>query len=207
MNVGNSVRKAIEDWEEGEQESPMLHACNAVDGTAATTFPQLKVGARFTKLLRDNYATLGPMGAPGVDLAATRFPVGIDRPSAEGGQPDLADIIYSIHRCHHGHGDALPDGFELVRDIAETPQMTRMLVEKGKVRLSERVIFGLLAVAVLAPVNKDQRVPDGYHLTFGGRTFFINEWWGRASEFAAIVAATPLPKVKLDFGDFMQGLE
>jgi hypothetical protein len=34
MNVGESVRKAIDDWEHGELEAAMLHACNAVDGTA-----------------------------------------------------------------------------------------------------------------------------------------------------------------------------
>lgn len=34
MNVGNSVRKAIDDWGSGEQDAAMLHVCNAVDGTA-----------------------------------------------------------------------------------------------------------------------------------------------------------------------------
>jgi hypothetical protein len=36
----------------------------------------------------------------------------------------------------------------------------------GRVRFSDRTIFGLLAVAVFSPVNADQRVPDGYHFTF-----------------------------------------
>jgi hypothetical protein len=79
-----------------------------------------------------------------------------------------------------------------------------MLIEKGKVRLSDRVIFGLLAVAVLAPVNVGQRVPDGYYLSFGGSTkLVINEWWGRVDDFAAIAAANPVPQVKLDFGNWM----
>jgi hypothetical protein len=41
MNVGDSVRKAIDDWEQGELESSMLHACNAVDGTAKKLYPLL----------------------------------------------------------------------------------------------------------------------------------------------------------------------
>lgn len=36
-----------------------------------------------------------------------------------------------------------------------------------RVRLSDRIIFGLLAVAVLSSANTGQEVPDGYHLTFG----------------------------------------
>jgi hypothetical protein len=201
MNVGNSVRRAIDDWEHGELESSMLHACNAVDGTAKKLYPGLSVKARFTRLLRENYSIFGPMGAPGIDLAATRFPVNIPRPTAEGGKPDIADVIYGIHRCAHGHGDELPDGFGLLANAAGPPGYTRMEIENGKVRLSDRVIFGLIAVAVFSPANQDQIVPDGYHLTFGANVVLpINEWWGRAADFASIAAQEPVPQVKLDFG-------
>ena len=203
MNVGNSVRKAIDDWEQGELESAMLHACNAVDGTAKKLYPTHGSKARFTRLLRENYGVFGPMGTPGIDLAETRFPVKVVRPTAEGGKPDIADVIYSIHRCAHGHGGELPDGFELLTDAAGPPRYTRILVEKGRVRLSDRVIFGLLSVAVLSPANQGQSVPDGYHLTFGGKAVLpINEWWGRAADFASIAAQEPLPQVELDFGDW-----
>jgi hypothetical protein len=204
MDVGDSVRKAIDDWEDDEVEAAMLHACNAVDGTAARWEPDNKgSNRRFTELLRRNYFILGPMGAPGVDLVETRFPVRVERPKAGGGLPDFADVIYGIHRCHHGHGKALPDGFELLHDAADTPRLTRMEVQEGKVRFSDRVIFGLLAVVVFSPVNADQTVPAGYHLTFGDRVLPIDEWWGRASDFAAVVAMDPTPLVKMDFGEWM----
>ncbi len=204
MNVGDSVRKAIEDWEHGEVESAMLHACNAVDGTAKKLYPMRGSNERFTGVLRENYAILGPMGAPGIDLVETRFPVTVPKPKAPGGGPDIADVIYGIHRCAHGHGDELPDGFALIQDAAGQKRLTRMEVERGKVRLSDRIIFGLLAVAVLSPVNRDQSVPDGYYLTFGeSAKLVINEWWGRASDFPSIAAQDPMPQVKLDFGSWM----
>lgn len=203
MKVGDSVRIAIDDWEKGELESAMLHACNAVDGTASKLYPGLGSNARFTRLLRDNYNILGPMAAPGLDLTATRWPVAVQRPKAPGGTPDFADIIYGIHRCTHGLGAELPDGFEILPDAAGPDRLTQLLVTKGKVRLSDRVIFGLLAVAVLSPVNGDQKVPDGYYLTIAGEQLLINEWWGRATEFVTLVARHPLPRVKLNFGDWM----
>jgi len=207
MNVANSIRKAIDDWEQDELESAMLHACNAVDGTASKLYPNLKSNnERFTRVLRENYAILGPMGAPGIDLIKTRFPVTVQRPKAPGGKPDIADVIYGIHRCSHGHGEDLPDGFSLIQDAAGPKRLTHMRVEQGKVRLSDRIIFGLLAVAVLSPANKDQVTSalDGYHLTFGdSTTLIINEWWGRASDFPTIAAQDPTPLVELDFGDWI----
>lgn len=204
VNVGNSIRKSIDDWESGEHDSAMLHACNAIDGTAKKIYPKIGSNTRFTKLLRDNYSILGPMGMPGINLVETRFPVTVDRPKAPGGKPDLADVIYGIHRCSHGHGDELPGGFELIQDAAGPARHTRIEVVKGAIRLSDRIIFGLIAVAVLSPVNKGQAVPDGYYLTFGASAkLIVNEWWGRASDFPAVAAQDPTPLVKLDFGDWM----
>ncbi|POR72794.1 hypothetical protein [Pseudomonas syringae] len=202
-SVGKSVRAAIDEWERGEFEFAMLHACNAIDGTAAKVFPP-KVGsnARFTGLLRQHYAVLGPMGLPGIDLMATRWPIKVDRPKATGGLPDIADVIYGVHRCTQGHGLELPDGFELFPDAAGPDRCTRFGVEKGKLQLSDRIIFGLLGVAVFSPVNIGQKVPDGYHLKFAGTVMFINDWWGRSADFLNLSASEPLPSVLLDFSSW-----
>lgn len=205
MKVGDSVRKAIDDWEEAEFDAAMLHACNAIDGTARKVFPTAQNKPRFVRLLRENYHILGPMGAPGIDLARTRFPVKIEKPTA-GGSPDIADVIYTIHRCSHGHGDELPEGFELVPDADGPARLTRTRFERGKVRFSDRLIFGLVAVAVFSPANADQRVPETYYLTFGLQRLPINEWWGRAADFPAVAATDPVPSVVLDFGDWMRNI-
>lgn len=203
MKVGDSVRHALDEWARGNIEASMLHACNSVDGTARKVYPALGSKARFTRLLREEYAILGPMAAPGIDLENTRFPVKIERPTAPGGQPDFADVIYGIHRCTHGHGNELPEGFALIRDAQDQPGATHMeLSRDGAFRMSDRVIFGLLAVAVLNPVNKDQSA-QGYYLMYERQVLLLDKWWGRAANFPAIVAAgTPLGSLKLDFGNW-----
>lgn len=207
MKISDSIRKAIDDWQQHELESAMLHACNAVDGTAAKVYPKLGSNARFTKLLRDNYDILGPMGAPGINLADTRFPVVLKNPKASGGKPDIADIIYGIHRCSHGHGEELPDGFELIEDASGPPRITHMHVEKGKVHLSDRIIFGMIAVVVLSPVNNDLATSklDGYFLTFSDLPkLMINDWWGEAEKFISeIIPQDPLPLVTIDFKNML----
>jgi hypothetical protein len=87
MIVGRSVRKAIDDWEQSELESAMLHACNAVDGTAGKLYPTSKNKERFTRTLRENYGILGPMGTPGIDLIETRFPVTVKGPKFDCNYP------------------------------------------------------------------------------------------------------------------------
>ena len=202
--VGDSVRKSIDDWTLGQHEFAMLHACNAVDGTAKKLHPGLGNKARFTRTLRDNYSILGPMGIPGINLVDTRWPVKIRGITGAGGLPDIADVIYTFHRCTQGHGDELPDGFALISNAAGPDRYTKMVATRGTVQLSDRVIFGLLAVSVFSPANTNQSVPDGYHLTFAGTVLPINEWWGRAADFAAISALHPLPNITINFAQWME---
>lgn len=204
MRVADSVRKSIDDWLQNEPDASMLHACNAVDGTAKLAYPGQGSNARFTQLLRDNYFILGPMGLPGVNLEETRFPVRVPKPKAPGGRPDIADVIYGVHRCCHGHGEELPGGLELLPDAAGPPRQTRlkMRLADRTIQLSDRVIFGLLAVAILSPHNRGQRIDDGYYLTFGSTVrMTVNEWWGRAADFPAIAATDPAPSVRMVFPD------
>jgi hypothetical protein len=150
VEVGKSITKAIAERIGGDLDSAMLYACNAIDGTAKKVHPTLGVGARFTKLLRANYASILEPMVPGINLERTVFPVQIPNAGGPGGQPDFADIIYVIHRCNHGHGAPLPGGYELKPDTATEPPRTTMTSEKipagdWVVRLSDRSIYGMLS--------------------------------------------------------------
>lgn len=74
MNVGDSVACAIDDFEAKKINSSLLHACNAVDGTASKLAHSKKGSKeRFTAFLRDYYWLLEPMVTPGINLLDTRF--------------------------------------------------------------------------------------------------------------------------------------
>jgi hypothetical protein len=199
VKVGDSVRHALDNWDDNEVEGAMLHACNAVDGTGKKRYDKFGVGARFKKTIRDSldlFAAFG--GIAQIDPARTRFPIPVksDLPDR---RPDVADILYGIHRCTHGHGDELPAGFELTPYNSE---YTTILIEEGKINLPTRIIVGLLAVAVFAPENKGQPIPDGYHLKWHTHTFMINQWWGRHDLVRDIIATVEIPVVTMNFGDW-----
>lgn len=167
MKVGDSVRLAIDDFERGETESAMLYACNAVDGSSAKLYPKLANGKRFTKLIRDNYATFGLMAVRGLDAHETRWPVPVRSTLSTKTLiewPDTADLIWVIHRCNHGHGDEVPSNFALIDDNIGIA--SELHVERGVVRLPWNTVFGLLAIAIGEPVNRGQIAGDGQYLTW-----------------------------------------
>jgi hypothetical protein len=205
MRVGDSVRVALRDYTVGDLEPAMLHACNAVDGTAAKRWPIAGSAARFTDLIRASHSIVGPMGAPGINLDTTRFPVAVKKARAPDGRPDLADVLYGVHRCSHGHGDELPAGFALIP--APVDGITEIRIEQGRVALSARMVPALLAVAVLASENASEKAPDDCWLSLGGVRLPVNDWWGRHADFDRLAAQQPaMPLVTLDFGDWMTGL-
>jgi hypothetical protein len=208
VKVGDSVKYAIDAWDRDEDESAMLHACNAVDGTSAKRYPPpVGVARRFTTLLRDHHDIFGAWAAPGINIVDTRWPVDIKHaPMTSDRRPDLADVIYGIHRCAHGHGDELPNGFALLplgpKDETGRLQAADMAIEDGRIALSRLTIWALIMVAVAAPENVDQSLPDSYHFVWLGQRYRLQSVWGRADDLRTLIATASMPSVVLDFGDW-----
>jgi len=202
-NVGYSVNKSLHEFDQGDLISAMIHACNAVDGTSKKSFPEMhKHGKRFTRLLRESYAILGPFGIPGIDLVNTRWPVDVGSHVPDK-LPDAADVIYGIHRCIHNHGEDMPDGFELVRCANGASIDATTVISKGRVRLPDNIIFGLLAVAITSPKNSSQIADDSCYLTFRDRRFAVNDLWGQRDELISILSEYKLPVLRIDFAHMM----
>lgn len=184
MKISDSVIGSIDDFAAGKIESSVMHACFAVDGTARKLVGSNNDSRkRFVSFLRDHYWLLEPMVTPGINLVDTRWG---NVPLSKQPNPDLAEIIYEVHRCSHGHGDEVPGGFKFTRSVGTKESLMEM--SAGVLHLPDRLPFGLLAAAVLARVNRDQVVPDRYFLTLGEEKFTINDWWGRESDFRPIAA-------------------
>lgn len=198
VSVGESVRLALKLYNDGEDEAALLFACLAVDGTAKKTRPTTEGNRqRFTGFIRDSYAIFGPFAMPGIDTS-TIFPISLDGQSHEF---DIADLVYKVHRCTHGHGDELPQGFEILPDSRGPERLTHLEVDLdgGHLRISDRTIFGLIAIAVASPANADQRSAQGDYLTFDGRfRFEINDHWGQPKGFDEAIAQVEMPKVLLN---------
>ncbi|MBW0019104.1 MAG: hypothetical protein JO236_16370 [Mycobacterium sp.] len=198
MNVGESVKQSLDRWERKDWDGAMLYACNAVDETGRKRYPTHGVGTRFRSVIRDALDIFGVMATPGVDLDKSRFPVAV-RSDLPDKRPDIADVVYGIHRRSHDHDDELPAGFEL------TPYVNGRTVLRiafdGKVQLTSPAVVGLLAIAVFAPENKGESIPSAYQLTWYQHTFYVASWWGWQDHFREMISIVQSPRISLDFGD------
>lgn len=204
MRVSKEVTKTIDEFVAGDPESAMAHACMAVDGSAREAYPRMGVGERFTTFLRDHVDVLERMGLFGLDAVDSRFAVPQEMLRRDGAAPDIADLIYTVHRCAHGHGDAVPSNFELLPNGENW--MLEVGNQDGSVRLPESVIWGLLGAVVLSDTNAHQpAVAQDYELLWRPSkvkeadwlTMPINDWWGRERDFLAIALLHPRSFVRV----------
>lgn len=194
VRIEKCVDKALAEWEQGDLESAMLHATNAVDGSASRTSGR-STTKQFKAFLRKHLDVLQVMsGAVTMDLTNSRF----HQLPTIGGQdsppdPDVVDVIWAAHRCAHGHGSEVPLLYEL-----NTENLITVHVGEGAtgLQLPLNIVPSLVAVAVLCRENRG--------LTGGGDSwlswehpgagdflprreiFMVREWWGRKADFLAI---------------------
>ena len=199
MAVGESVRQALEQWDRKVWDVAMLHACNALDGTSRKRYPALGVGTRFRTAIRDALDIFGVMAMPGVNLEQTRFPVAVRSDLLPERRPDIADVLFGMHRWLHGHSDQSSVQFEISPYVSANAALR--IANNGTVQLPTSAVLGLLAVAVFAPENKGQVIPPSYQLTWYDHVFFINGWWGWQDHFREMVGLDKARLVTLDFGD------
>src|SRR5271166_117555 len=115
------------------------------------------------------------------------------------GRPDIADVLYGIHRSTHGHDDELPKGFELTRHGSRDAKIS--IWRDGRIQLPAASVLGLLAIAVFSPENKGEVVPINYKLSWYQHDFQISAWWGWQDHFRDIVGSAKFSELKLDFDD------
>lgn len=199
MTVADSIRQTLNHWDRKEWDTAMFHAGNALDGTAKKRYPQVGIATRFKSTIRDALDIYCVMASPGIDFDQSRFPIAVksDLPDK---RPDIADVLYGIHRCGHGHADELPNGFELT---PHGPRSAGMHIWRdGKIQIPAAAVIGLISIAVFAPENKDEVIPVDYELSWFEHVFRISAWWGWQDHFREIVRPTQaqVQKVTLDYG-------
>lgn len=190
MNVVKCVGKSLDEWDAGDFESAMLYATIAIDGSASRSSGR-STKNQFLNFLRKHMDVIQVMlGAVTIDATNSRFAelpkIGGYASSAE---PDLAEVIYAIHRCSHTHGSDVPASFA----IDPGNRISVHLGDSAGIQLPPSIVIGLLAAVVVCRDNRDLVGGGSCCLTwdhpgagdFSPRSeeFMIRDWWGRKQDF------------------------
>lgn len=207
MKLEQHVLKAIDDFEQNHLDSSLMNACFAIEGTARNIYGADKVGKKVYKDCIRRYAwILEPMLGGGLDTMGSLLNnLRIDSDNGEYiNNPDIADVIYHLFRCHNAHGKEVPLNYEL---LSVKDGESRWLIGPDILKMPNRIIWALLAISVFAKANSAIKTDGDYCLTWGSETlglgiekFTIKDWWGREEDFKTFLAKkNPKPiKVKLD---------
>ncbi len=196
MTVGDDVRAALDHWSAREWTESVARACDAVAGTATKRYPDLGKAARFTRTVRSGVDIFGAMAAADIDFATSRLPVPVDS-RLPGGKPDIADVLYAVHRYLDGEHSAIPGGCVVTAPVETVPMFH---IHRGHLRMRASAALGLLAVAVLAPENKGESIGGSYTLGWRQHVFHIIGWWGWQDHFREILTTNEVEPQELDFG-------
>jgi hypothetical protein len=175
----------------------MWHATAAADETAAKRYPQLGPDQRFRRIIRDDVDIFAAMTAPDIDLVSSRFPLPVpsDLPDR---RPDIADVLYAVHRYLHEDENAMPAGCEITAHADGVPMFE---IGGGRLWLRGSAVLGMLGIAVFAVENRGEHIPEAYTLGWRQYVFHIAGWWGWQSHFRDIVSQTLMPHYTLDFAE------
>ena len=195
MAVGEEVRNALDHWSAGRWQEALRHACEAADETARKRYQSLGVAARFKQTLRDDVDIFSAMTAPDIDLVSSRFPVPVQTDQLDG-RPDIADVIFGVHRYLSGHENEFPAGCEVV---PHSDRESMFHISRGRLRLRASAALGLVAIAVFAPENRGEVIPGSYQLAWQQHVFHIVGWWGWEAHFREIVRNAGIARSRLDF--------
>jgi len=193
IKLSQQVLYAIDDAGAGKFDAALLHACIAIDTTAKRLYPsERKVGIRYVACLRDYYWIVEPMIGAGLNLIETRFS---NVHLGKNHSPDLADVIYEIFRCSHAHGDEVPASFSIIPTVGSV--VSTWGFGHGELHIPDRIIWALLAIAVLSKVNAGEKSDGTYYFSLGNDQFRICDWWGREDDFRPVAGRYNQTRVKL----------
>ena len=104
------------------------------------------------------------------------------------GEYTIEQFIYKVLRCGLLHEGELSEKFR----FAEAGEP--VVLSDKRWCLPKTFVFGTLLAVIGAPTNTRERVGDHLEVTVMGKTFKVNELWGRAEVIRKVIEP-PVPPV------------
>ncbi len=205
LELVKHVLRSLEAYDRGEKEEALMHATFSIEGTAKKLNHNRGGGKSYKNCLRSYYWLLERFTGGAINLTETKFSF-IKLDDGKGkiiSEPDLADIIYHIHRCSHAHSEGVPTHFQLLDANVGESHWSFDRENKG-IRMPDKVIFALLGVSVFCKANANINSSGNHYLSWideskNEHKFLIKDNWGREYELREFFKDKPLSQIILNF--------
>lgn len=164
MSIADRVSECITKYNANDLDNALIQLCIALDGTAKNEYPRIKkVGERFKAFIKTNQDII------------TFFTFNTNMfINCQFGEYTIEQFIYKVLRCGLLHEGSISSMFK----FAELGQPTTI---GGKQWCFPKTfIFGSLLAVIGAQSNGKHTVADHIGITVMGKSFKVNELWGRA---------------------------
>lgn len=178
MSIGSFISSAIENLQKNRDDVALSLVCSAVDATSAKLYPELKVGERYKKFLKNSMRIITTYGFPGITASGISIKCH-NLPSIKTnheGHTDIENILYHIIRCSLIHQCEIDKRIEFV-------PYTHIGDFDEKFRIPDSLVIGLLIAVVLSKCNINEKLDQDYVLTLEKESININQLWGKFEDF------------------------
>ena len=177
MAIADRVKECIDKTSQGDFDNALVQLAIAFDATAKKEYPrENKVGVRYKRFLRDNQDIITNIAFLGTTFIDCRF-----------GGKTIEEIIYTALR-----NPLLHEGEMQMKFTDEVA----VAWKDGVYHFPKTFVLGGLLAVIGAKSNANQKLPGRYAVTIRGRSYEVNQLWGKVDDIRRIIFGTRTPRAR-----------
>lgn len=173
QTIGQLLEQSLNLADRKLLEQAFVPACQALNQTADKFYGDDQIiEPKFQKFIRENWRLISFMGIPPNAKVPDKLPFGVRRAVTSLSLPNLVEelTIYTVRQTLATNRMPLEFGFEKTATFD---------LEGEKLLFPNSLIYAIIGVIVLHPINKNESVADNYWINIWDFKMFISELWGR----------------------------
>lgn len=173
MTIGEHIQEAIDCMDRGLFSTAFVSGCAAVSETLKKANEKDVLSEDdFRRFIKENWELISFMGLPRASPLPLNVPFGVKRIEPKFNVHHGADEIVLLVINKTLALGRLPDEFAFHSDAG-------FEIKDGKLHIPHTLVGGLLGIAVVHPINKDETIADKYWINISDFKMFVSELWGR----------------------------
>lgn len=173
MAIGEHIQEAIDFMDRGLFPLAFVSACAAVSETLKkANEKEILNEDDFRRFIKENWELISFMCLPRAFPLPLNIPFGVKRIEPKFNVHHGADEIVLLVINKTLALGRLPDEFAFHSDAG-------FEIKSGKLFIPHTLVGGLLGIAVVHPINKDETIADKYWINISDFKMFVSELWGR----------------------------